>query len=648
LVIWVSEIVQRTDKVLPYRLFTDYDNFLFKQGRHYRLYEKLGSRVMEVNGERGTQFAVWAPNAKEVSVIGNFNLWNPAEHLLTLDPESGIWEGFIPKIGEGSLYKYRITTSSGASLDKGDPFAFLCEEPPKTASIVYDLGHHWDDQEWIDSRPRSNSLTSPMATYEVHLGSWRRHLENNSPLDYREMGDQLPSYASEMGFTHVELLPIMEHPFYGSWGYQTTGYFAPTSRYGKPLDFMYFVERLHENKVGLFLDWVPSHFPADAHGLISFDGTCLYEYADEKKRYHPDWKSYIFDYCKGEVRSFLTSSAFFWLDKYHADGLRVDAVASMLYLDYSRKPGQWCPNMYGGKENLEALSFLRCLNEAVYSFFPNTHMIAEESTAWPMVSKPTYVGGIGFGMKWNMGWMHDALTYFSKDPIYRKYHHNLLTFSIWYAFSENFVLSLSHDEVVYGKGSLLKKMPGDNWQKFANLRLLLGYMYAHPGKKLLFMGGEFGQHDEWYHEKSLDWHLLGQDPHKGLAKWVGDLNRIHRREEALHALDFDGAGFQWVDFQDWSQSIISFIRKGREPDEQILVVCNFTPVPRYNYKVGAPFPGTWHEILNSDSREYGGSGQGNLGSVEAKNVPFRDLPCSISLTLPPLGALYLKAPPMPK
>jgi 1,4-alpha-glucan branching enzyme len=642
----VSEIVKRTDNVLPYRFFTDYDNYLFKQGRHYRLYEKLGSRAMEVNGERGTHFAVWAPSAKEVSVIGDFNLWNSEDHPLSMaDPRSGIWEGFVPKVGEGALYKYRIQSLDGGSLDKGDPFAFLWEEPPKTASIVCGLGRHWNDGDWMDSRHRFNSLTSPMASYEVHLGSWRRHPETNASLDYREAGDQLSSYASEMGFTHVELLPIMEHPFYGSWGYQTTGYFAPTSRYGKPSDFMYFVERLHGRGVGVFLDWVPSHFPADAFSLVAFDGTPLYEYADEKKRFHPDWKSYIFDYGKGEVRSFLISSAFFWLDKYHADGLRVDAVASMLYLDYSRKPGQWSPNIYGGKENLEALSFLRGLNEAVYSFYPNAQMIAEESTAWPMVSKPTYVGGIGFGMKWNMGWMHDTLTYFSKDPVHRKYHHSLLTFSIWYAFSENFVLSLSHDEVVYGKGSLLKKMPGDTWQKFANLRLLFGYMYAHPGKKLLFMGGEFGQGDEWYHERSLDWHQLDQGLNHGVSRWVADLNRTHRSENALHAMDFEARGFEWVDLQDWSQSILSFIRKGERADEKILVVCNFTPVPRHNYRVGAPVAGTWRELLNSDGKEYGGSGQGNLGAVEAVETPFRDWPCSISLTLPPLSVLYLKSPP---
>ena len=644
--IWVSEIVRRTDKVLPYRFFMDYDKYLFKQGRHYRLYEKLGSRTMEVNGERGTHFAVWAPNAKWVSVIGDFNLWNPQDHPLSMaDPESGIWEGFIPKVGEGALYKYRIQSRDSGSLDKGDPFAFLWEEPPKTASIVCGLGRHWNDEEWMDNRHRFNSLTSPMASYEVHLGSWRRHPETNISLDYREAGDRLSSYASEMGFTHIELLPIMEHPFYGSWGYQTIGYFAPTSRYGKPSDFMYLVERLHGKGVGLFLDWVPSHFPADAFSLVAFDGTRLYEYADEKKRFHPDWKSYIFDYGKGEVRSFLISSAFFWLDKYHADGLRVDAVASMLYLDYSRKPGQWSPNMYGGNENLEAISFLRGLNEAVYSFYPNAQMIAEESTAWPMVSKPTYVGGIGFGMKWNMGWMHDTLTYFSKDPVYRKYHHSLLTFSIWYAFSENFVLSLSHDEVVYGKGSLLKKMPGDTWQKFANLRLLFGYMYAHPGKKLLFMGGEFGQGDEWYHERSLDWHLLDQGLNRGVSRWVADLNRAHRSEDALHALDFEAGGFEWVDLQDWSQSILSFIRRGQRADEQILVVCNFTPVPRHNYRVGTPVSGTWRELLNSDGREYGGSGQGNLGAIEAVETPFRDRPCSISLTLPPLGVLFLKSPP---
>jgi len=647
MVIWMSEIVTRTDKVLPYRLFTDYDRYLFKQGRHCRLYEKLGSRPLEAFGEKGVHFAVWAPNAKAVSVIGDFNLWRHNEHRLMADPESGVWEGFIPKVGEGALYKYRIQTRSGSSFDKGDPFAFQWEVPPKTASIVCSLGHHWSDHEWMDNRQRFNSLTSPMTHYEVHLGSWRRHAETNSFLDYREAGDQLSSYANEMGFTHIELMPIMEHPFYGSWGYQTTGYFAPTSRYGKPSDFMYFVERLHQGRVGLYLDWVPSHFPSDQFGLASFDGTPQYEYVDPKKRFHPDWKSFIFDYGKGEVRSFLTSSALFWLDRYHADGLRVDAVASMIYLDYSRRAGQWSPNMYGGKENLEALSFLRCLNEAVYSFYPSAQMVAEESTAWPMVSKPTYLGGLGFGMKWNMGWMHDALNYFSRDPIYRKYHHNLLTFSIWYAFSENFILSLSHDEVVYGKGSLMKKMAGDPWQKFANLRLLLGYMYAHPGKKLLFMGSEFGQWDEWYHERSLDWHLLDHPLNRGVQRWVKDLNSAHRRETPLHELDFEAGGFEWVDFQDWSQSIISFIRKGGATGETILVVCNFTPIPRRNYRVGVPTAGTWTELLNSDGREYGGSGQGNLGAVKAEEAPFKDRPCSLSLTLPPLAVLFLRSPQAP-
>jgi len=644
MVIWMSEIVARTDKVLPYRLFSEYDKYLFKQGRHCRLYEKLGSRPVEAYGEKGVHFAVWAPNAKAVSVIGDFNLWRQEEHQLLADPDSGVWEGFVPKVEEGALYKYRIQTKNGGSFDKGDPFASLWEVPPRTASIVCSLGHHWSDQEWMDQRHRFNSLASPMALYEVHLGSWRRHLNDNSWLDYREAGDQLSSYANEMGFTHVELLPIMEHPFYGSWGYQTTGYFAPTSRYGKPSDFMYFVERLHERKVGLYLDWVPSHIPADPFSLVSFDGTPLYEYSDERKRFHPDWKSFIFDYGKGEVRSFLTSSALFWLDKYHADGLRVDAVASMLYLDYSRKHGQWSPNIYGGRENLEALSFLRGLNEAVYSFYPNAQMVAEESSAWPMVSKPTYLGGIGFGMKWNMGWMHDTLAYFSKDPVYRKYHQNLLTFSIWYAFSENFMLSLSHDEVVYGKGSLLKKMTGDAWQKFANLRLLFGYMYAHPGKKLLFMGGEFGQSDEWYHERSLDWHLLDQGFNKGVQRWMRDLNHAYMREGALNDFDFEAGGFEWVDFQDSQQSIISFIRKGSEGEGQILVVCNFTPIPRHNYRVGVSSPGTWKELLNSDGREYGGSGQGNLGAVKSEDVPFKDRPFSVSLTLPPLSVLFLKSP----
>ncbi|MEM4311540.1 MAG: 1,4-alpha-glucan branching protein GlgB [Nitrososphaerales archaeon] len=623
---------------------TDYDVYLFKQGKHFKLYEKLGSHILEVEGLKGTYFSVWAPNAKQVSVIGDFNEWNPKISPLRLrDDGSGIWEGFIEGVDKGSLYKYHILSKNNYKVDKADPFAFYAETPPNTASIVWDLNYNWEDGEWMKERYKKNSLNSPFAIYEVHLGSWRRVPEQNDRfLTYREMAPYLSHYLKDLGFTHLELLPIMEHPFYGSWGYQITGYFSPTSRYGAPQDFMYLIDKLHGEGIGIILDWVPSHFPTDGHGLVYFDGTYLFEYEDYRKRYHPDWNSHIFDYGKNEVRSFLISSALFWLDKYHVDGIRIDAVASMLYLDYSREEGEWVPNVYGGKENLEAISFLSELNEVIYKTFPDVLTIAEESTAWPMVSRPTYIGGLGFGMKWNMGWMHDTLYYFSKDPIYRKYHHNQLTFSIWYAFSENYVLPLSHDEVVYGKGSLIRKMPGDDWQKFANLRLLLSYMYAHPGKKLLFMGSEFGQWDEWYHEKSLDWHLLEYEPHKGIMRLVKDLNHLYRREPALYELDFDPKGFEWVDFGDWEKSIISFLRKGKSSKDLFLIVCNFTPVPRLNYRVGVPRGGFWEEVLNSDAKEYNGSGFGNFGGVEATPIPFHNRDYSLSLTLPPLGALFLK------
>jgi len=530
-------------------------------------------------------------------------------------------------------------------VDKGDPYAFRWECPPKTASMVWDLQYLWGDGEWMKNRHRFNTLGAAFAVYEVHLGSWRRvPEEGNRFLTYREITPYLVNHVKEMGFTHVEFLPVMEHPFYGSWGYQTTGYFAPTARYGTPQDFMYLVDQLHQHGIGVILDWVPSHFPDDEHGLIYFDGTYLYEHADPKKRYQPEWKSYIFNLGRNEVRAFLISSGLFWLEKYHVDGLRVDAVASMLYLGYGRKDGEWAPNEYGGKENLEAIAFVKKFNEAVYKDYPDVQTIAEESTAWPMVSRPTYIGGLGFGMKWNMGWMHDTLDYFSKDPILRKYHHNQLTFSIWYAFYENFVLPLSHDEVVFGKGSLIRKMPGDDWQKFANLRLLFGYMYGHPGGKLLFMGGEFGQWDEWYHEKSLDWDLLEYPPHQQLQRWIKDLNHYYRTEPVLHELDFVKEGFEWVDLHDWEGSVISFLRKGKTTDNLLLVVCNFTPVPRKNYRVGVPRSGFWKEVLNSDAKIYGGSGHGNFGGVEATPVPSYKWKNSLSLILPPLGVLFFKSP----
>ena len=623
-------------------LLTDYDIYLFRRGEHFRLYRKLGAHLEE----GGARFAVWAPNASRVSVIGTFNDWDPSAHpLRPREDGSGIWEGFVEGVRKGDLYKYRVVSRYGGyTADKADPFAFFCEVPPGTASVVWDLEYEWGDGDWMRERKDRNSLSSPMSIYEVHLGSWRRvPEEGNRFLTYRELARELPPYVEEMGFTHVEFLPVMEHPFYRSWGYQITGYFAPTSRYGTPQEFMGLVDALHRRGIGVILDWVPSHFPSDGHGLVFFDGTHLYEHADPRKGIHPEWGSCIFNYGRHEVRAFLISSALFWLDRYHADGLRIDAVASMLYLDYGRKEGEWVPNEYGGRENLEAIHFLRRLNEVVYGEYPDVQVIAEESTAWPMVTRPTYAGGLGFGLKWKMGWMHDTLRYFSLDPLFRKYHHDLLTFSMWYAYSENFVLPLSHDEVTYGKGSLFGKMPGDVWQKFAHLRLLFGYMYGHPGKKLLFMGGEFGQWREWVHDESLEWHALQFEDHRGLQRWVKDLNHLYRREPALHELDFDPAGFEWVDFRDAEKSIISFLRRGRR-GPPLLVVCNFTPVPRYGYRIGVPAGGYWREVLNSDAREYGGSGQGNLGGVWADPIPWHGRPFSLSLTLPPLGCLYFRGP----
>jgi 1,4-alpha-glucan branching enzyme len=626
-------------------LLTEHDIYLFKEGNHFRLYQKLGSHLLDVDGERGVFFALWAPNAEQVSVIGDFNGWNKTSHRLKVREDgSGIWEGFIPAIEQGAIYKYHINSRfHGYSVDKGDPFAVRWEEPPRTGSVVWDLDYPWQDGHWLENRRQHNSLDAPMAIYEVHLGSWRRvPEENNRFLTYVEMAEQLPEYLRKMNYTHVEFLPVMEHPFYGSWGYQTTGYFAPSSRYGSPQDFMHLVDRLHQAGIAVILDWVPSHFPSDEHGLAYFDGTYLFEHADRKQGFHPEWKSYIFNYNRHEVRAFLTSSALFWLDRYHVDGLRVDAVASMLYLDYARTEGEWIPNKHGGKENLDAILFLRNLNAAVYGNYPDTQTIAEESTAWPMVSRPTYLGGLGFGIKWNMGWMHDTLNYMSQDPVHRKYHHDQLTFSLWYAFFENFVLPLSHDEVVHGKGSLLGKMPGDHWRKFANLRALYGYMYGHPGKKLMFMGCELGQWGEWNHDGSLEWHLLDHAPHQGLQRWVEDLNKLYRREPALHELDFSGEGFEWVDVHDWEQSIISFLRKARNPDDIVLVVCNFTPVPRQNYRVGVPQGGYWQELLCSDAEFYGGTGFGNLGGVEAMPLPAHGRFHSLALTLPPMGVVFLK------
>jgi 1,4-alpha-glucan branching enzyme len=626
-------------------LFSEQDIYLFKEGSHFQLYDKLGAHPIGMQGRPGVYFAVWAPNAERVSVIGDFNSWDSRAHPLGVRWDgSGIWEGFIPGLEKGALYKYRVKSSQGGyATDKGDPYAFCWETSPRTASLVCDLDFGWKDKAWMEGRSKRSFLEFPLSIYEVHLGSWRRVPgEGNRWLTYREIAPALASYVKEMGFTHVEFLPVMEHPFYGSWGYQTLGYFAPTSRYGPPRDFMYLVDLLHRNGIGVILDWVPSHFPSDEYGLVYFDGTHLYEHADPRKGFHPDWKSDIFNYGRNEVKNFLISSALFWLDKYHADGLRVDAVASMLYLDYSRREGEWIPNEFGGRENIEAISFIKRLNEVVHGSFPGVVTVAEESTAWPMVTRPVYVGGLGFSLKWNMGWMHDVLDYMSRDPVYRKHHHNQLTFSIWYAFYENFVLPLSHDEVVHGKGSLLSRMPGDDWQKFANLRLLLGFMYAHPGKKVLFMGGEFGQWREWHHEESLDWHLLQYAPHRGVQLLVKDLNRLHREEPALHERDFERDGFEWIDISDWEKSIVSFTRKGKSDKEQVVVVCNFTPVPRQSYRVGVPAGGFWSEIMNTDAREYGGSGLGNFGGTWAASIPFHGRSHSLSLNLPPLGLLALK------
>jgi 1,4-alpha-glucan branching enzyme len=624
-------------------LLTEQDLYLFNEGRNYRTYEKLGAHLTSQNGEAGTSFSVWAPNAKAVSLIGTFNGWDPRSHPLRARESSGIWEGFIPGVTKGSIYKFHIVSNHhGHVVDKADPFGILHEKPPRTASVVWDLEYQWTDQDWMKNRQAKNSLQAPISIYEVHLGSWMRE-EHNRPLTYREIAPRLADYVRHMHFTHVQFLPVMEHPFYGSWGYQTTGYFAPTARYGTPQDFMYLVDYLHQAGIAVILDWVPSHFPSDEHGLAYFDGTHLFEHADTREGFHPDWKTLIFNYGRNEVRSFLLSSAMFWLDKYHADGLRVDAVASMLYRDYSRKAGEWLPNKYGGRENLEAIDFLRQLNQEVYKEYPGIQTIAEESTSWPMVSRPIYLGGLGFGLKWDMGWMHDTLKYFALDPIHRKYHHNQLTFRMLYGFTENFVLPLSHDEVVHGKGSLIQKMAGDEWQKFANLRLLFGYMFAQPGKKLLFMGDDFGQEREWGHDMGLEWQVLQYPFHSGMLSWVEQLNRLYASEPALHELDTDPHGFEWIDCNDSVASTISLVRKGKSSKQQIVVVCNFTPVPRIGYRLGVPAGGFWRELLNSDAKEYGGSGMGNLGGVMAEKQEVHGRPYSLNLTLPPLAAVFLKA-----
>ena len=632
----------------PYRFpasLTEYDLYLLGEGRHHNADERLGAHRRKVEGVVGVAFAVWAPNATRVSVVGDFNSWDGRVHVMRRHPGSGIWEIFLPGIEDDARYKYEILSDAGVTL-KADPFAFAFEpDRPRTASVVCDLDtHRWDDGDWMRERAARNALDAPVSIYEVHLGSWRRVPEDgHRPLTYRELAEQLPDYVSDMGFTHVELLPITEHPFYGSWGYQPLGYFAPTRRYGEPADFMALIDALHRRGLGVILDWVPAHFPRDAHGLAFFDGTHLYEHADPRLREHPDWGTLIFNYGRNEVANFLLTNALFWLRRYHVDGLRVDAVASMLYLDYSRKPGQWLPNRYGGNENLEAIAFLKRFNETIYGEQPSTLTVAEESTSWPMVSRPTYLGGLGFGLKWNMGWMHDVLSFFSRDPVHRRFHQNELTFAVMYAWSENFVLPLSHDEVVHLKGSLHGKMPGDDWQKFANLRALYAYMFAHPGKKLLFMGGEFGQTREWNHDTSLDWHLLREGPyHAGLQQLVRDLNRVHRAEPSLHQRDFEPAGFEWIDLTDADHSTLSFLRRARDPDDIVIAVCNFTPVPRMGYRVGVPALGYYRELINTDAREYGGSGVGNRGGIHAAPTAWHGRPASLQLDLPPLGVIYLK------
>ena len=626
-------------------VLTDFDLHLIGEGSHYKTYEKLGTHIMEINNIKGVHFAVWAPNARRVSVIGDFNRWDGRRHPMRILGASGIWEIFIPGLNEGELYKFEIKSRQKKQIfEKSDPYAFYSEIRPKTASIIYDINKfQWNDTEWIKMRSKKNWHESAVSIYEVHLGSWMRvPEENNRYLTYRELAERLIRYTKKMGYTHLELLPVTEHPLDASWGYQTIGYFSATSRHGKPEDFMYFIEACHQNHIGVILDWVPAHFPTDGHGLGFFDGTCLYEHQDPRKGFHPDWGTKIFNYGRKEVRNYLISNALFWCEKYHIDGFRVDAVASMLYLDYSRKEGEWVPNIFGGRENLEAIDFIKRFNEIIHQYHPGILTIAEESTAWGGVSKPVYLGGLGFDLKWNMGWMNDTLEYFSKDPVHRKFHHNHLTFSLLYAFSENFILVLSHDEVVHGKRSLLNKMPGDMWQKFANLRLLYGFMYSHPGKNLLFMGGELGQWDEWNHDKSIDWHLIQFAPHRCLQKFVVDLNRIYQSEPALYERDFHYGGFEWIDFHDSDNSIISFMRKAKNPDDLLIIVCNFTPLPRPGYRIGVAKNSHYKEILNSDSQIYWGSDMGNAGGVNADKVPWHAKPYSIKITIPPLSIVIFK------
>ena len=632
-------------EVITHSLFTDFDIDLFKSGKHYRLYTKFGSHPVTLDGVDGTYFAVWAPSAKAVSVIGDFNFWNDKQHRLNVRWDgSGIWEGFIPDALEGMRYKYKIKSHhNDVVTEKADPYAYSYEHPPNTASVIATIdGYKWKDKAWMGYRKDKNDLDKPYSVYEVHLGSWMRNGEDNSFLTYRELAEKLVAYVKEMNFTHVEFMPIMEYPFDPSWGYQLIGYFAPTSRFGSAQDFMYLCDSLHQNDIGVILDWVPSHFPSDDHGLGYFDGSHLYEHPDPRKGYHKDWKSLIFNYGRNEVRSFLISNAFYWLDKYHVDGLRVDAVASMLYLDYSREDGEWEPNEFGGRENLEAISFLKEFNKEVYENFDGIQTIAEESTAFTGVTSPVEYGGLGFGMKWMMGWMHDTLQYFAKDPIYRKHHHNDITFSLAYAFTEKFMLPLSHDEVVYGKNSLLGRMPGDEWQRFANLRLLFGYMFTHPGTKLIFQGGEFGQSDEWNFAQSLDWHLLQYKPHKGLQGFMKELNTFYKNSPALYEKAFAAEGFEWINYGDYENSIISYIRRGHDPENDLIVVCNFTSVVRKNYEIGLPREGKLKQVLNSDFKKFFGSGVSNSKEIVIKEKEVLGKPFSAQITLPPLSVVIFK------
>jgi 1,4-alpha-glucan branching enzyme len=639
----------------PYRfppILSEFDLHLLGEGTHYQKYEKFGSHVCTLDGVRGVSFAVWAPNALRVSVVGDFNHWDGRMHAMRLRGASGCWELFIPGLGEGAIYKYEIRSRLGPTpFLKSDPYGFLAEVRPKTASVVATLDKHkWADAEWLAARDKRDWLAAPMSIYEVHLGSWRRRSPtagkpagaDDELLSYRELAAELIPYVKQMGYTHIELMPVMEHPYDGSWGYQTVGYYAATSRYGRPEDLMCFIDCCHQAGIGVFLDWTPGHFPRDAHGLAEFDGSHLYEHADPRKGAHPEWGTLVFNYGRNEVQNFLIANALFWLEKYHLDGLRVDAVASMLYLDYARSAGQWEPNQYGGRENIEAIDFLRRLNEAVHKHHKGALMIAEESTEWPLVTKPPYLGGLGFNLKWNMGWMNDTLKYFRQDPIYRKFHHNQITFSMMYAFSENFLLPFSHDEVVHMKGSMIGKMVGDDWQKFANLRALYAYHYAHPGKKLLFMGGEFAQWREWDEKRSLDWDLLAYDRHLQIQRLVRDLNALQRREACLHEVDYDWTGFEWMDCNDGDSSALSFVRRAKDPTDWLLVVCNFTPIVRRGYRVPVPAPGFYEEILNTDAEIYGGSNVGNMGGVEALPEQYLRKPYSLWLTLPPLAVVYFR------